>query len=216
MKKNNPLSLALIAFGLALILAGGLLAGCNLWTDARAGEAAQTVMAELTVSAAQEKRPASFPMAQADPLVQETVIPDHILNPNMGMPEQVIDGAAYIGWLEVPELGLQLPVITRWNYTDLKTAPCRYKGSVYQDNMIIAGHNYQEHFGKLSSLAIGDGVIFTDMDGNVFSYRVCDVEVIPEHRIQAMEQGEWDLTLFTCTLSRTSRLTIRCERVDNG
>jgi len=29
-----------------------------------------------------------------------------------------------------------------------------------------------------------------------------------------MEAGEWDLTLFTCTLSREARITIRCQAVE--
>ncbi|MFR6040402.1 MAG: hypothetical protein ACLUHL_03210 [Dysosmobacter welbionis] len=36
---------------------------------------------------------------------------------------------------------------------------------------------------------------------------------LPGSAVEEMEAG-WDLTLFTCTLSRTSRTTIRCEQLE--
>lgn len=60
--------------------------------------------------------------------------------------KKTIDGIKYIGVLEVPELSLQLPVMSHWSLAGLKIAPGRYKGSVYKRNTIIAGHNYRSHF----------------------------------------------------------------------
>jgi len=74
-------------------------------------------------------------------------IPDYVRFPDIGncrSPE--IDGNNYIGVIDIPCLGLSLPIISDWSYPNLKIAPCRYKGSAYQDNLIIAGHNYQSHF----------------------------------------------------------------------
>lgn len=60
--------------------------------------------------------------------------------------KKTIDGIKYIGVLEVPELSLQLPVMSHWSLAGLKIAPGRYKGSVYKRNTISAGHNYRSHF----------------------------------------------------------------------
>ena len=126
-----------------------------------------------------------------------SIIPDYISDPTMEMPTVEVDGNFYIGILEIHALELSLPVISEWNDTRLKQAPCRYKGSVYLDNLIIAGHNYKKHFGGLKNLQIGDTITFTDMDEHCFSYTVTALEELDGTAIEAMESGDWDLTLFT-------------------
>lgn len=143
----------------------------------------------------------------------EKYIPDYIINPKIDMPEQVIDGICYIGVISIPKLDLYLPVISEWSYPNLRKAPCRYKGSVYEDNMIIAGHNYKKYFANLSQLEQGDRVAFTDINGNMFQYEVMGIKLIDDEDIEGMLEGEWDLTLFTCTYSLNSRITVRCARI---
>lgn len=128
------------------------------------------------------------------------------------MPTVQIDGEAYIGVLEFPSLSVSLPVISDWSAAKLRTAPCRYTGSAYQDNLVIAGHNYRTHFGKLQNLSLGDTVLFFDADGNRFAYEVAGVEELDSTAIEEMVTGDWDLTLFTCTLSGQTRFTVRCIR----
>jgi len=141
-----------------------------------------------------------------------SIIPDYISNPTMEMPTVEVDGNFYIGILEIHALELSLPVISEWNDTRLKQAPCRYKGSVYLDNLIIAGHNYKKHFGGLKNLQIGDTITFTDMDEHCFSYTVTALEELDGTAIEAMESGDWDLTLFTCTIGGKKRVTVRCKK----
>lgn len=132
----------------------------------------------------------------------------------MEMPTQEIDGQRYIGTLRLESLGLTLPIISEWDYTRLRIAPCRYAGSAYLDNMVIAAHNYESHFGQLKNLSQGEQITFTDIDGNCFCYQVLDVEILSPYDVQEMTEGAWDLTLFTCTIGGQSRVTVRCERTD--
>ena len=53
------------------------------------------------------------------------------------------------------------------------------------------------------------------MDGNVFTYEMVELEILQPTDIEGMESGEWDLTLFTCTIGGSSRVTARFERVEN-
>ena len=129
----------------------------------------------------------------------------------MEMPVETINGIDFIGVLRIPALELELPVISEWNYPNLKTAPCRYSGSAYLNNLIICGHNYTSHFGTLKNLWEGDIATFTDMDGNVFTYKMVERETLNPTDIEGMESGNWDLTLFTCTVGGQSRVTIRFE-----
>lgn len=124
-----------------------------------------------------------------------------------------IDGYGYIGYLSIPSLGLELPVMSDWDYVRLKIAPCLYFGSVKRDNMVIAAHNYAGFFGRCSELKIGDAVLFTDMDGAVYEYKVGDMEVLPPSATEEMIKSRWDLSLYTCTYGGASRVTVRCERV---
>lgn len=185
-----------IGLGLLLILAALALTGYNLCQQRRAAETVQQLVTELE------------PEAPAG-----SVVPAYQITPEMEMPTQRIDGRDYIGTLRIPALGLELPIISRWSYPDLRIAPCRYQGSAYTDDLILAGHNYPAHFGNLKTLQPGMEVTFTDMDDNQFRYQVAALETLEPTAIEEMRAGEWDLTLFTCTIGGQSRVTVRCERI---
>ena len=192
----------LIALG-ALLLAAALgLTAFNLYEDhraaANAGAAAQQLRQELPAP------PVNREETEAE------AVPDYVLAPEMEMPTVTVDGQDYIGTLQLPSLELEFPVISRWSYSRLKLAPCRYSGSAYTGDLILSGHNYTAHFWYLSDLSTGDNVYFTDIDGNVFSYEVAERETLRPTAVEQMKSGDWDLTLFTCTLGGQSRVTIRC------
>ena len=96
--------------------------------------------------------------------------------------------------------------------TKLQKAPCRYSGSAYTDDLVLGAHNYDAHFGRLKKLSYGDAVRVTDLDGNVFSYQVADIEILQPDQLEDLLGGGWPLTLYTCTPGGQSRVTIRCER----
>lgn len=140
-------------------------------------------------------------------------IPETVLaaDENGNMPVVDVDGRSFIGTVSVPSLGLLLPIQNEWSSDNAKVSVCRYKGSAYTNNLIVAGHNYAEHFGTLNQLSTGDEVIITDMNGKSFYYEVVNIETLGSYDIEEMEEGDWDLTLFTCTVGGASRVTIRCE-----
>lgn len=49
------------------------------------------------------------------------------------------------------------------------------------------------------------------MNGDVFSYRVEQVTELEPEKITEMTCSEYDLTLFTCTVSGGKRVTVRCR-----
>ncbi|MEO2240291.1 sortase [Dorea sp. YH-dor226] len=192
----------LMTLGTLLILAALCLTIYNIWESQKADQNSSEILAQLEDEMEDEDED------------QDQDIPIYQLYPDMEMPVYEVDGIAYIGVLEIPVLGLKLPVASEWSYPNLRSSPCRYQGSVYQDNMIIAGHNYNRHFGRLKDLGIGDEIRFTDADGNIFDYQVADLESLPGTAVEEMEAGEWDMTLFTCTYGGKSRVTIRCRRIE--
>lgn len=82
-----------------------------------------------------------------------------------------------------------MPVLSTWSYTILKKVPCRYTGSVYLDNMVVAARNSKAHFKKLSQLEKGDIITFTDAVGNVFSYEVAGIEILQPEEVEDMTSG---------------------------
>jgi len=212
MKRNR--GMLCIYTGLLLIAAALALIGYNQWEDAQAEQAVASVMQQLKVpEPASEQSSISAPVSM---LSSEQEIPDYILNPNMEMPAQEVDGYDYIGIVEVPSCEIELPVISQWSYPALKRAPCRFDGSAYTDDLILAAHTYNAHFRRLRELYGGEEVIFTDIVGNQFCYEVVGVETINETDLESLKAGDWDLTLFTCTAGGSARILIRCERIDSG
>ncbi len=183
--------------GLLLIAAALFLSVYNEWESHEARDSARQVIAQL-----------------CDELPTEAGEPTTLPDVRREMPVKTINGRDYIGVLSIPSLELELPVISQWDYPALKVAPCRYSGSLYQDNLIICAHNYASHFGKLKELQPGDIVLFTDMDEHVVTFQVVERETLNPMDAEGMEAGDWDLTLFTCTIDGQTRVTIRLERVE--
>lgn len=191
---------SLIVAGVLGIVAALCLTAYNLYQDDQAAGESALILQELE---AIHSEPISAPTTKPD-------IPDYMENPYKEMPVTNVDHVDYIGVLDIPSLDLSLPIISQWNNDLLKLAPCRYQGSVYLGNLILAGHNYKAHFGRLKELEPGDSVYFTDEDSNTFSYKVSEIEKLPGTAIAEMASGDWDLTLFTCTIGGESRITVRC------
>ena len=190
-----------MALGAALILAALSL---FLWNQQEARRAGSSAMEVLPKVIDEIQRPDS----SAAPV--EPFYPDPY-DPEMTVVE--IDGNTYIGYLSIPAIDLELPVMSEWDYARLKLSPCRYTGSTKTDNLVIAAHNYRQHFGRLSDLSPGDQVLFTDMDGKTWAYEVAVIEVLTPTAIEDMTASGYDLTLFTCTYGGGNRVTVRCDRL---
>lgn len=215
MKNNGKKGRGFMISGVLLTAAALFLSGYNLWDEYQATKNTRMALVQVAEIIPEGVKSAEQQLEDVSSLA-EMEIPDFILNPDMDMPEKVIDGQAYIGVVEIPELNLELPIISEWNDERLKISPCRYTGSVYTNDMILAGHSYKNHFRYIRNLDAGDSVIFTDMDGNRFVYEVLEMEVIAGTDLERMTEGEWDLSLFTCTYGGQSRNTIRCKLSENG
>ena len=199
-----------------MVLGGALLLGAagllseNRREESRAGEESAQVMVRLR----QEMEQAALPEEtrtepEQSPGAEETPLPSQA---GREMPMLEIDGQAYIGYLELPTLGLSLPVMSEWSYPKLRVAPCRYWGSAYDDSLVILAHNYDRHFGRLQELATGDPVQFIDADGVIYQYTVEKQEILEKPDVEKMVDSGYDLTLFTCTYGGRHRVTVRLRR----
>lgn len=198
--------------GLLLLAAALVLVLYNVWESDQAGKRSSKVLSAL------EEQIPDPPDASDDgagDISQKDSSGDSLLEDRQ-MPTIEIDGYRYIGYLECASAGLKLPVMEEWDYKRLKVAPCRYSGSVYKNNLVIAGHNYARHFSPLRWQKPGTEIDFTDAEGVRYTYQISDIEVLPPTDIRDMikDSSDWDLTLFTCTIGGQARYTIRCVRTD--
>lgn len=196
-RKENRKGTIWMCIGLLLVMAALFLACYNIWDESRADGVRVAVLEQLMPE-----------------LEEDETVPDYKKFPDMAMPEEEIDGNRYIGVLKLTSLELELPVMSEWSYPKLKIAPCRYDGSAYLGNMVIAAHNYDCHFGSIKLMTPGETVTFTDVDGNVFVYEVAEVEILNPYAVEEMKSGDWDLTLFTCTYGGQERVTVRCVLIE--
>lgn len=195
---RNKLGTICMILGTVLILAALSLFLWNRREAEQAGEAAADILPQVVEHIAETAAGETAPPDPFDPT----------------MTEVEIDGYLYIGYLSIPALGLELPVMSEWDYMRLNIAPCRYSGSTKTDDLVIAAHNFAQHFGSLSGLSGGEQVIFVDMDNVVSTYTVVAVEILPPTAVEEMTNGEYDLSLYTCTYGGRSRVTVRCDRTE--
>ena len=201
--------IAIVAVGAVLILSALLLLLYNRYEDAHAGQKAESLLAsvEAAISAQATDTPAATAPNRPDASQVPAPTP---LDPEM--PVVMLDGYEYVGYVEIPILGLKLPVMSEWDDTRLKVAPCRQFGSSRTDDLVIAAHNYESHFGRLKDLSAGDTVTFTDMEGIVNTYCVEKIETLNPNEVDAVQNSGYDLVLYTCTKGGQTRVTVFCDR----
>ena len=185
----KKLGIAIVTVGAVLILSALLLLLYNRYQDAQAGREAAALLAKVQ---------AALDAHRGD------------LDPELPVVE--LDGYEYVGYVEIPTLGLKLPVMAEWDYTRLQIAPCRQFGSSRTDDLVIAAHNYESHFGRLKDLSVGDTVTFTDMEGIVNTYCVEKIETLNPNEVDAVQNSGYDLVLYTCTKGGQTRITVFCNR----
>ena len=191
-------------------------------TKAPASTPTATAKATSTPTRAPTAKPTATPTVQptatptatptAAPVVTPESAPIWERIPGYEMPVEDVLGLKYIGTVNIPALGLELPVQSSWSYEKLAYTPCRYAGSCYGDGFVIIAHRYESHFGGIKNLSNGSSVNFTDMDGNTFRYKVVGVEYLESDQTAELVSDEYALTLMTCTFDGSERVVVRCER----
>lgn len=176
--------------------------------SSEAGAFSQEVMPSIQNEILQALETAPMELDGSENTPVELLRPEDLI-----MTEKVINGYAYIGYLTIPDLNLELPVMSGWDNTRLRISPCRFSGTVKGEDIVIMAHNFKSHFGYLNTLTEGSKVQFVDMDGMVWQYEVVAKDILAAEAVEDMTAGEYDLTLFTCTTNRTHRITIRCDKV---
>ena len=196
-----------ILLGIGCLLSSVGLIVYNRWEEENARAASQNM---------QENIKDDDPSKRTDEISDGTVSADISEEIPQEMLTTQVSGYDCIGVLSIPVLELELPVLTDWSYAKLKIAPCHYFGSCYERDFVIAAHNYPSHFGRLNLLQASDLVLFTDVAGKNHVYEVVLLETLLPTATEEMITSGFDLSLYTCTPGGASRVTVRCNTIDQS
>lgn len=208
--RNNFRRLCIIS-GSLLIFAALCLCIFNIARGRTAAKRSQSALSELKTVIDKTPQPTETTAADS---TEDDLFAQYEEPAPAEIPTVRLDDRVYCGYLTIDELGLELPVINDFSYDALNIAPCRYSGSTDGNDLIIAAHNYSSHFGKLDRLTDGSEIVFTDCSGKTFRYNIISIEEIRGSDVEEMlskDDTAWDMTLFTCTLSGKSRITVRAK-----
>ena len=213
---KSKLGIVCIILGVMLLSGALFLSLYNMHEETVAQEAVISIMPQLMekIEVNKDNKPTN-PVHGNKPELELKVPVELLTEEDKKMAEVEIDGYPYIGYLSMPTLDKELPIMSTWSYPQLKIAPCRYSGSLRGEDLVLMAHNYVSHFGPIHRLEIGDPVIFTDMYGNVTEYVVVGKDILDPFAVDAMTSGDFDLTLFTCNYGGSNRITVYCDLVRN-
>ena len=208
-----------VILGICCLIASVGFIAYNRWEEKQAQAASENILQNVQDNIPDNKQEETILKGNAaeEPLSKENS-QDTSPGIAMDLPQEMlttqVDGYDCIGVLSIPALELELPVLTDWSYEKLKVAPCHYFGSYYEKDFVIAAHNYQSHFGRLSELQFKDLILFTDVSGTMYCYEVVLLETLPANATEEMITSGFDLSLYTCTPGGASRVTVRCNVVE--
>ena len=114
MNTKQKIGRACMIVGILLILGALALLGYNQWDANRADQASQDALGKLeeTLTETIEDK-----TKDEEPVVQPE------LDPEQEMTVTDIDGWGYIGYLSIPSIGLELPVMSEWSYLHYHEIP---------------------------------------------------------------------------------------------
>ena len=120
-----------------------------------------------------------------------------------------IDGKNFVGILEMPKYGSSLPVCADWG--KVTKYPCRFSGSLYDRSIQIGATTQAGQYDFYQDISVGDSLLYTDMEGNRFSYTVRDIRYEKHADQAALQQVDADLTLFIQNIFAFEYIVVFCD-----
>ena len=120
-----------------------------------------------------------------------------------------VDGTDFVGIVEFPRYESVLPVCADWGKTS--QYPCRFSGSIYDGTMQIGATTQKGQYDFYRDLSVGDTVIYTDMEGNRYSFMITSLHYENHADHKALQQKEAPLTLFVKNIYSFEYLIVFCD-----
>jgi len=209
-----------ILLGICLLAGALVLVICNENQSNSAQHMAEEYLPQILEripehNATEDKAPINPPQVSSpEGEVGNTSVPENVHDKYNSFAENMlvthIDGYSFVGCISIPKLNIELPVASETSKSMLKKFPCRFSGSPKTSDLVVGAHNYDSHFGNISSLQQGDEIIFTDMEGNVWRYTVSYSEILLPNDVQSLSESGCPLSIYTCNYDGSKRIVVRC------
>lgn len=209
--RSKKIGIAMFIAGIAMTLAAIGIVYNNIVVEQRAVNEMQSAMSVLKEAASTS---ATEPVTEAPTegltqYVDDLFAEEPSEEPELPeLPVIEIDGRNYIGYLSIPYYSLELPIAEDCSLATLKTSPGRLYGQPKADTFVIGAHNYSSQFGKVRQIPVGEKIVFTDISGNSYSYKVESVTEVQPDQTEDVYNSGYDLALFTCNYSGARRVVI--------
>lgn len=126
------------------------------------------------------------------------------------MPALEIEGSDYVALIEIPNFNVELPVQRDWENKDLAKSPCRFWGSIYNNDLIIGGKYQEGQFSFCQQLDIDDRINIIDMRGAQYNFTVQKIERSNDVSFVTLSEGEYPLSLFVKEKYDSKYIIVRC------
>lgn len=139
------------------------------------------------------------------------------LNEYENMPKE-IEGYKVVGKISISKIDVEKYILDETTEDSLKESVTKICGPEINKtgNFCMAGHNYGDTFGKISSLEIGDEIVITDTYDRKVNYQVYSIERVSPYDTSCLSQetsGEREITLVTCTLGAIKRVVVKAIEI---
>ena len=144
-----------------------------------------------------------------------------IPEPQGAVPEERRDNAMsvlsisktdFIGILEMPRYESALPVCADWGR--ITQYPCRFNGSIYDRTMQIGATSQKGQYDFYREISVGDSVIFTDVEGNRYTYTVTNLQYASHADQTTLNDKESALTVFIKNVYDFEYLIVSCDGIN--
>ena len=122
-----------------------------------------------------------------------------------------IDGTDFVGILEMPRYGLALPVGADWGNT--YQFPCRFSGSIYDGSLQVGATTQKGQFDFYRELSVGDRILYTDMEGNRYTYEITSLRYESHADQTALQRVDASFTLFIKNIYSFEYLIVFCNEL---
>lgn len=208
---NNIYSLVCLAIILVIILVVALIA-CGIKEEKSIIEVTSTINTEKLNNKSKE---VSIDIVGEEKIAEAREVLN--LKEYENMPREV-DGFKVIGKITIPKIEVEKYILEKTTTESLLVGVTKICGPEINKigNFCIAGHNYGDTFGWISSLQIGDEIYITDTYDRSVKYQVYEIEKVSPYDTSSLSQdtnSETEITLVTCTLGALKRVIVKAIEV---
>ena len=120
-----------------------------------------------------------------------------------------VDGTDFVGIVELPRYESVLPVCADWGKTS--KYPCCFSGSIYNGTMQIGATTQKGQYDFYRELSVGDTVIYTDMEGNRYTFMITSLRYEKHADQAALQHEDAPLKLFVKNIYSFEYLIFFCD-----